>query len=78
MFDCQFDAWHQPQSFQFAQGGRAAVGDATYGSGSLKRPSHEGYFIAEYASFIFLGYHMPMRIDFRIAEDRRDPNFKSL
>jgi hypothetical protein len=27
---------------------------------------------------MFSGYHMPVRIDFRIAEDRRDPIFKSL
>jgi hypothetical protein len=27
---------------------------------------------------MFSGYHMPVRVDFRIAEDRRDPIFKSL
>ena len=78
MFDCQRGAWHQSQSFQFAEGDGAAVGNAANDSWRLERPSHERYFIAEHPGFIFLGDHMPVRIDFRIAEDRRDPIFKSL
>ena len=78
MFDCQFDARHQPQSFQFAEGGSAAVGNAPDNSWRLERPSHERYLIAEHAGSMFSGYHMPVRVDFRIAEDRRNPIFESL
>ena len=78
MFDCQFDAWHQPQSLQFAEGSGAAVGNAAYDGWRLKRPSNERYFITEHPGSMFLGDHMHVRIDFWIAEDRRDPIFKSL
>ena len=44
----------------------------------LEGPLHERHFFAEHAGFIFLGDHMSMRIDFRIAENRGNPIFKSL
>jgi hypothetical protein len=78
LFDYQRYASHQPKSLQFAERNGAAVGNAAYDSWRLERPLRERYFIAEHPGFILLGDHVPMRIDFGIAEDRRNPIFKSL
>ena len=39
---------------------------------------HQRHFVAEHAGFVFLRDHMPVRIDFRIAQNRGDSIFKSL
>ena len=78
LFHYQRGTAHQSQSLQFAEDHGAAVGNAADDRRRLERPSRKRHFIAEHSGCILGGDHVPMRIDFRIAEDRRNAIFESL
>ncbi len=65
------------RTFEFAEGGWAAVGNAADDCGSSKWPLNEEHFVAEYALFMFLGNQVSVGIDFRITENGGDPVFES-
>jgi len=67
----------QACTFQFAEGGWAAVGNAADDCGGSKWPLNEEHFVAEYTVFMFLRNRVSVGIDFRVTENSGDPVFKS-